>query len=121
MPIAVEQAKVAAINAIGGQQDYRALVTPTSLKVVGVELTSIGDFEVSGSSDTIIALENVNDNRYRKLVIRENRIVGAICLGYPQEATHVVTCIKNKVDVSGCLESLHSGNWDILQTIVPQA
>jgi NADPH-dependent 2,4-dienoyl-CoA reductase/sulfur reductase-like enzyme/ferredoxin len=120
-PIAVEQAKVAAINAVGGQQHYRAPVTPTSLKVVGVELTSIGDFEASGVTDTVIALENLNENRYRKLVIRDNKIVGAICLGYPQEATHVVTCLKNKMDVSSCLESLHSGNWDILETIVPQA
>ena len=44
-PVAVEQAEVAADNAVGGDKAYRGSVPFTMLKVVGVELTSVGRFE----------------------------------------------------------------------------
>ena len=44
-PVAVEQAEVAADNAVGGAKAYRGSIPFTMLKVVGVELTSVGRFE----------------------------------------------------------------------------
>src|SRR6185436_14961548 len=44
-PVAVEQARVAAINAAGGQATYKALIPETALKVVGVDMTSVGRFK----------------------------------------------------------------------------
>ena len=44
-PTAVEQAEVAAENALGGDKAYAGSVPVTILKVVGIELTSIGRFE----------------------------------------------------------------------------
>ena len=41
-PVAVEQAEVAAENAVGGSRPYAGTVPVTMLKVVGVELLSIG-------------------------------------------------------------------------------
>ena len=46
-PVAVEQAEVAADNAVGGDKAYRGSVPVTMLKVVGIELTSIGRVEPS--------------------------------------------------------------------------
>ena len=44
-PAAVEQAEVAADGALGGDKAYRGTVPVTILKVVGIELTSMGRFE----------------------------------------------------------------------------
>ena len=114
-PVAVEQAKVAAINAVGGQETYREAIPVTALKVVGVDLTSIGRFEAQSESEVEIALEDTNAHRYRKLVMAEGKIVGAILLGYPREAPAVTAAIQESLDVSDCLDALRAGQWDVLR------
>jgi nitrite reductase (NADH) large subunit len=113
-PTAVEQAEVAAVSALGETKDYRGSVPVTILKVVGVELTSIGRFEPESSAEEVIVLEDPEAQRYRKLVIANGRIVGAILLGYSQEASPVVTAVKRGYDVSPLLGELRAGRWDSL-------
>ena len=113
--VAVEQAKVAAINAVGGQQVYEEIVPVTALKVVGVDLTSIGRLLPQSDAEIEIALENSSENRYRKLLISEGKIVGAILLGYPLDAPHVTQAIKEGIDVTPYLEALQAGDWGVLE------
>jgi len=114
-PVAVEQARIAAINAMGGQASYREIIPVTALKVVGVDLTSIGRFEPRTADETVIALEDTNEHRYRKLVIANGKIIGAILLGYPQDAAAVTAVIKQGIDITDCLDDLNAGRWDVLQ------
>lgn len=113
--VAVEQARIAALNALGKNETYQEVIPVTALKVVGVELTSIGRFEAKSADETVIALENTNEHRYRKLVISEGKIVGAILLGYPQDASVVTAAIKQGKVITAHLEALQAGNWDVLQ------
>jgi NADPH-dependent 2,4-dienoyl-CoA reductase/sulfur reductase-like enzyme/ferredoxin len=113
-PVAVEQARVAAINALGGQETYGEAVPVTALKVVGVELTSIGRFDPRSADETVIALEDAGAHRYRKLVIADGRIVGAILLGYPLDAPAVTAAVKRGLDVAGQLDDLRAGRWEVL-------
>ena len=66
-PVATEQAQVVAVNAVGGSQHYKGSIPVTALKVVGVELTSVGQFEPRGPQDMVIALEDTANRHYRKL------------------------------------------------------
>ena len=114
-PTAVEQAEVAAENALGGDKAYAGSVPVTILKVVGIELTSIGRFEPAGRDEEVIALEDESDQRYRKLVIdADGRIAGAILLGYSREVAPVRTAITRGWDVRGQLDLLRAGRWDAL-------
>ena len=113
-PSAVEQARVAAFNALGGDERYEAVPPVTMLKVTGVELTSIGRFEAASDDEIEIAFEDVAEQRYRKLVIADGRIVGAILLGYPLEAAGVVAAVKAGTDVGPSLERLQAGDWSVL-------
>ena len=63
-PVAVEQAEVAAENAVGGSRPYAGTVPVTMLKVVGVELLSIG--AITGRDELVD--EDAEALRYRKLV-----------------------------------------------------
>jgi nitrite reductase (NADH) large subunit len=54
-------------------------VTAASLKVSGVPVFSMGDFEGDGA-ETIL-LEDESAGTYRKLVVRDNRLVGAVLFG----------------------------------------
>ena len=92
----------------------------TVLKVAGVELTSIGRFD-AGSGEETIALEDADDARYRKLVISDGRVAGAILLGYSQEASLCATAVKRGVDVGPWLPDLRAGDWSRLETAAGDA
>ena len=110
-PTAVAQAEIAADNAVGGGKLYEVVTPVTILKVVGIELTSIGRFEAAGSHEEEIALEDAS-GRYRKLVVADGRIVGAILLGYSKEVAAVRTAITRGYDVTHQLGALRAGHWD---------
>jgi NAD(P)H-nitrite reductase large subunit len=112
-PVSVAQAEVAADVAVGGTKLYDPVVPVTILKVVGIELTSIGRFEAAGSHEEEIALEDAS-GRYRKLVVADGRIVGAILLGFSKEVAAVRTAITRGFDVTHQLPALREGRWDVL-------
>ena len=114
-PTAVDQAEVAAENLLGGERSYEGTLPVTMLKVVGVQLTSIGRIEEL-SGDEAIALEEVSEHKYRKLLIdSDGKIAGAILLGYPNDAPLVQAAIKEERDVTQHLEALRAGDWNVLQ------
>ena len=113
-PTAVAMAEVAADTAAGGDKVYTGGVPVTILKVVGIELTSIGSFEPTSPDDVVIALEGDGGTKYRKLVISRGRIVGAILLGYAREVAPVRAAITRKTDVSAHVDALRAGRWEVL-------
>jgi NAD(P)H-nitrite reductase large subunit len=107
---------VAAINAVGGRAEYQEVVPVTALKVVGVDVLSVGRFEAKSGSDVEIAIEDLDGHRYRKLVVTEGKLAGAILIGYPQESTPVTNAVKANLDVSDCLDALQAGDWGVLHS-----
>lgn len=116
-PVAVEQARVAAINATGGSARYEAIVPVTALKVAGVDLTSIGRVEARGPAESEIVLEDAAAQRYRKLVLADGVLVGAILLGYPQLTSTVSAAAKAGRDLSANLDELRAGHWECLDEL----
>jgi NAD(P)H-nitrite reductase large subunit len=119
-PTAVAQAEVAAVNAVGGDKQFTDTAAVTMLKVVGVDLTSIGRINRERPGELAIAdvVEDGGVHRYRKLVIAENRIVGAILLGFPLDAPYVTAAVRQQVDIGSCMPALRAGEWDALATLV---
>jgi NAD(P)H-nitrite reductase large subunit len=110
-PTAVEQARVAATNATGGDVRYESSPPVTSLKVTGVELTSVGRLE-PGPDDTSIVVEEPGDARYRMLLLAaDGSIAGAILLGRSLEAAGIIEAIKTRRNVMPVLDELRSGDW----------
>jgi NADPH-dependent 2,4-dienoyl-CoA reductase/sulfur reductase-like enzyme/ferredoxin len=116
-PAAVQQAGIAAINAVGGDAVYKGTIPVTILKVVGIDLTSMGRVEPEAPDDTVVALEDMREQRYRKLVISQGRLAGAILLGWPLDAPAVTAAVKKQVDVTPVLEALKRGNWSVLRSL----
>jgi nitrite reductase (NADH) large subunit len=112
-PVAVSQAEVAATNAIGGERRHVAVLPAAVLKGVGIDLTSVGRFE-EAPGDDVIAVEDPKEHSYGKLVIAEGKLAGAVLLGRPLDAPHVMTAVKNGTDVSERLGALRAGDWRVL-------
>jgi NADPH-dependent 2,4-dienoyl-CoA reductase/sulfur reductase-like enzyme/ferredoxin len=111
-PTAVEQGRVAGINAVGGDERYGGTLPVTMLKVTGVHLTSIGRFNRESEDETEIALEDPVETRYRKLVIdQDGKIAGAILLGYALEAPGLIAAVREGRDVTEHLDPLRDGDW----------
>ncbi len=85
----------------------------THLKVTNVDLTSIGRPH-SEPDDVEIALADEAGGRYRKLVLKDGRIAGAILLGHPSDAGAVFAAARERRDLSCYVDSLSRGDWEVL-------
>lgn len=79
-----EQAKALARHLSGLPSCYEGSAQATSLKVSGVPVFSMGDFEGDGTE--AIVLEDEGAATYRKLVLRDNRLVGVVLFGDTSDA-----------------------------------
>ncbi len=78
-----EQARVLAdvITGTIPHARYEGSKTATKLKVMGVELVSIGVKDAEKPSDELVIYRELKRNIYKKVVIRDEKILGAILLG----------------------------------------
>src|SRR5207302_738774 len=77
-PIAVDQAQVAARNALGEDEVHGGPAPPALLKGVGVELLSVGRVEPLSDDITVVVDDNNERHTYMKLVASaDRRVVGA--------------------------------------------
>lgn len=114
IPAAIEQARVAAANMVApGSQAYSGTLAATTLKVAGAELTSLGACVLESDGD--VSLRHVDPARghYRKLVLREGRVVGAILLNDSRRTQPVKQLIERGVVVSGDVERLMDDDFDL--------
>ncbi|MEU1719836.1 FAD-dependent oxidoreductase [Nonomuraea sp. NPDC005692] len=76
-----EQAAVAAEVITGGKARYRGSRLVTRLKARSVELAAMGETQLGEEHAEVVRFSHRARGTYRKLVIRDGRLVGAILLG----------------------------------------
>lgn len=76
-----EQAAVAAEVITGGKALYRGSRLVTRLKARSVELAAMGETQLTEEHAEVVRFTHRARGTYRKLVIRDGRLVGAILLG----------------------------------------
>ncbi|MDH5546104.1 MAG: nitrite reductase large subunit NirB [Gammaproteobacteria bacterium] len=104
-----EQAKVAANHiAKYGIGRYEGSVTSTKLKVTGIDLFSAGDFHGDDTTEDIV-MKDVARGVYKKLVLKENKIHGAVMYGDTVDGAWYFQLLRDQTDVSDFRESLMFG------------
>jgi nitrite reductase (NADH) large subunit len=71
----------------------------TNLKVSGVSVFSAGDFLGSEGSEAIV-LSDVRRGAYKKLVISEGRLTGAVLVGETGDALWYLELIRNRQSIA---------------------
>lgn len=117
IPPALDMARVAAKKAVGAESpDYRGTVPSNTLKVMGIDLTSIGTVRGEHVADDggIEEIRAVSDDRsvYKKFVLNDDRMIGAILLGSKREAAKVGRLIKEGVPVDEMKARLSDPGYD---------
>ncbi len=69
---------------------YRGSKVYTRLKVAGVEVASMGDVDAREGDDEVVQVVEANRGVYRKLIIRGDRLAGAVLVGDTSAAAGLV-------------------------------
>jgi nitrite reductase (NADH) large subunit len=93
---AYEQARVLARHLAGrGEAAYQGSVVATNLKVSGVSVFSAGDFLGAAGSETIV-LSDVKRGTYKKLVLADGHLTGAVLIGDVADALWYLDLIRSR-------------------------
>ena len=87
-----EQAKVFADQVTGTNRDsaYHGSKLATKLKVMGVELASMGITEPADERDEVIQFTEPRHGTYKKLIVRDGRLAGGILMGDISKAAYLM-------------------------------
>jgi nitrite reductase (NADH) large subunit len=96
---AYEQAKVLAQHLAGRTAVYPGSVVATNLKVSGVSVFSAGEFMGSDRSEAIV-LGDFRRGVYKKLVIEDGRLTGAVLVGDTADALWYLQMIRNRENIA---------------------
>jgi len=103
-----DMAKVLAENLMDIVAEYKGSVTATRLKVNGVSLYSAGDFAESADTEEIV-LRDAAAGVYKRLVLCDNKITGAVLYGETSDGPWFFDLLKKGTDVSDMRDTLIFG------------
>jgi nitrite reductase (NADH) large subunit len=87
---------------------YAGSAVSTKLKVTGVDLFSAGDFSESDEKDEIVFRDPAR-GVYKRVVLRQNRIVGAVLYGDTADGSWYFDLLKKGSDITALRETLIFG------------
>ena len=104
-----DQARVCAGHLAGsGHRRYVQRVTPTKLKVTGVDLYSVGDF-IGGAGSEELVLRDRRSGIYKRLVINGDCVTGAVLYGDVRDGPWYFDLIQQKTDIRALRHGLLFG------------
>ncbi len=103
-----EMGAVLADNLLGRHALYHGSVTATKLKVTGIDLYSAGDFAPADDREDIILRDGCK-GVYKRLVLKDNRIVGAVLYGDTTDGPWFFELLKQGIDISPLRDTLIFG------------
>ena len=104
-----QMARVAAAQLLG--ESGAAFVhadTPTKLKVTGIDVYSVGDFGDEADLEEIV-LRDAASGIYKRLILRDNRIVGVVLFGETADGSWFGELQKQQTDIGPMRETVIFG------------
>ena len=93
-----EQTQVLAQRLTGRNPNatYTGSIVSTKLKVAGVDLTVMGDKDAATEDDEVVTYAESSRGVYKKLIVRDGRVAGAILLGDGQAAPRLMQAFDRR-------------------------
>lgn len=113
LPAAARQGRVAGTNMAGGDARYDGALAMNAVDVLGLATISVGQ-AIEAEGDQVLRRLDEKHNAYRKIVLRDNRIVGAIFVGNIGRAGIFTGLIRSRVDVGGFKDLLLGDAFGLL-------
>lgn len=111
-PNAIVQGKIAGLNMAGISTPYTQLIgMQNAVEFREVPAIAAGITEPQ-ANDEVMVVERLNHNKYKKFIIRDNKLVGMILVGDIRQAGVYNALIKNKIDISRTKEFLAKDDFN---------
>ena len=94
---------------------YEGSVTSTKLKVTGVDLFSAGNFQGAADTEEIL-LHDAIGGVYKKIVLKDDRIVGSVMVGDTGDGGWYFQMLRDKKNVAGIRDHLMFGQSNLGNT-----
>lgn len=112
IPASFNQARIAAQNVMSQKQKYEGTIPSNTLKVVGLDLTSVGTVNPEDESYEEFRKKNLDQGVYKKIVVRNGKVCGLICIGTKKGVSEISRLISQKANVEKWKESLLDDDFD---------
>lgn len=112
IPASFEQARAAAFNMLGQEMPYGGTVPSNTLKVAGLFVTSAGEVNPEGRGFEAFVKSDPGEGLYKKVILKEGRLVGAIWMGTKKGAAEVSRLVSVKKAPGNRPEDILEENFD---------
>ena len=122
-PCAFEQGHVAGLNMAGKKTEYGGSYRKNSIgNFIGIPAISMGVTHAEactsrGPADDFREMKRRTKETYRKLVLKNGRIIGAIFVGQTQKAGLISILLEKKIDVTDSIPLLMSSNLNFMDIL----
>jgi nitrite reductase (NADH) large subunit len=114
IPPAIEQARAASQNMAGGEKIlYHGTLPSATLKLLGMDLASLGEATAEDASLTVRRALDEKAGFYKKVVIRDGVLIGAILLNDTARVPLIKHLIETKKDISQVQDRLLDDGFDL--------
>ncbi|MBM3295230.1 MAG: NAD(P)/FAD-dependent oxidoreductase [Candidatus Aminicenantes bacterium] len=112
IPAAFEQARIAAAAILDREGRYIGTVPSNTLKVAGMALTSVGLVNPEGPGFEELRASNPEAGIYKKIVLRDGALVGAVWLGTKAGVAELVKAVSRKTPAASRKHDLLREDFD---------
>jgi NAD(P)H-nitrite reductase large subunit len=122
-PCAVEQGRIAGLNMAGRETPYEGSFRRNSIgNFIGVPAISMGLTQAETCStceggETFQEIRRRTKDTYKKLILKNGRLVGAILVGQTQKAGLFFVLLKKRIDVSAYTSTLMSRDLNFMNIL----
>ena len=116
-PLAVRQGNIAGSNMAEKEAHYSGGFFMNSVEILGIPSISMGITNINMADDNTVEIKKEfrpDRNLYRKIVIKNNRVIGLIMVGNIERAGIYYGLIKNKIDLSGVKENIFREDFGLI-------
>lgn len=110
-PNAYEQGRAAGLNMAGEERNYPGSFGMNSLEIEGLPTITVGMYEAAGPKYEILQKIDPGKMTYKKVVLKNDRIVGAVFIGDIDRAGIVTGLIKDRVNIKAFKHDLLGDNF----------
>ena len=112
IPACFDQARTAAYNILGQKKKYEGTIPSNTLKVAGLSVTSIGLVNPEEGKYEELRKEISKEEIYKKIVVQEGAIVGAIWIGTKKGVDHISRAISQRKNIERWKDSILEDDFD---------
>ncbi|MEI7905320.1 MAG: FAD-dependent oxidoreductase [Candidatus Firestonebacteria bacterium] len=111
-PTAAKQGRVAGLNMAGTETEFQGSFAMNSVEILGVPSISFGITNPAGEGYEVV--KKTEENRYKKMILKNNILVGVILVNCIERAGIYGLLIKEKLNILGMKKELLKDDFGFL-------